>query len=83
MIADHELETMKRVRVPAIVVRGERDAVVPREWASAVARAVGAGSVHEVKGWGHALNFSAPEELLRIVEPFLDQAPPALPSQHD
>jgi 2-hydroxy-6-oxonona-2,4-dienedioate hydrolase len=82
MIADHELETIQRVRTPAIVIRGERDAVVPREWANTVANALRAGPAHEVKGWGHALNFSAPDELLRIVEPFLDAPRPTLAS-HD
>ena len=72
MVADHELEKMSLVRAPALVVRGARDAVVPREWAQTVADALRAGTVREVRRWGHALNFSAPEALARIVEPFLD-----------
>jgi 2-hydroxy-6-oxonona-2,4-dienedioate hydrolase len=83
MMADHELETIARVRAPAIVVRGERDAVVPRDWADVVSNALGAGPAHQVEGWGHALNFSAPDELLQIIEPFLGAAPSALPSRHD
>jgi pimeloyl-ACP methyl ester carboxylesterase len=74
MIEDHELETMRAVRAPALVVRGERDAVVPREWAATVATALRAGPVREVPRWGHALNFSAPDELAAIVEPFLGEA---------
>jgi 2-hydroxy-6-oxonona-2,4-dienedioate hydrolase len=72
MLADRELDKAPDVRAPCLVVRGERDAVVPCSWAQQVADALRAGAVREVKGWGHALNFSAADELTRIVEPSRD-----------
>lgn len=71
MFADPMLDKAARVQAPCLVVRGERDPVVPREWATRVAAALRATPVHEVRGHGHALNYSAVDELMRVIEPFL------------
>ncbi|MEU1971244.1 alpha/beta hydrolase [Microbacterium sp. NPDC019599] len=50
----HRLErTLPRVRVPALVLRGEDDVVAPREWCEAVVRLLPDGSLAEVPGHGH------------------------------
>jgi pimeloyl-ACP methyl ester carboxylesterase len=51
-------------------VRGSRDRVVPRAWAEEVARLIPNARLETIKG-GHALNYSAPRELARLVRPFL------------
>lgn len=64
-------EKLPRIEVPALVVRGEKDAMVPQEWAEDVARRVGAERVHVIPGAGHAINYTAADELMRILRPFL------------
>ena len=60
------------VRSPAVVVRGERDPVVSREWALEVSRLLPQGRFVEVPDAGHAVNYSAPQSLARIIRPLLD-----------
>ena len=55
------------VRSPAVVVRGERDPIVPRRWALEVTRLLPHGRFVEVPDAGHALNYSSPESLARII----------------
>lgn len=76
MFADQMLEKAARVQAPCLVVRGERDPVVPRAWAQRVAASLRAGGVREVRRHGHALNYSAAEELMAIIRPFLDAVAP-------
>jgi 2-hydroxy-6-oxonona-2,4-dienedioate hydrolase len=78
MFADAELEKMSRVDAPALVVRGEHDTVAPRAWAERVARTLPQAELREVPRWGHAVHFSAPDELATLVETFLESR-----SMHD
>ncbi|HYO12405.1 MAG TPA: alpha/beta hydrolase [Thermoanaerobaculia bacterium] len=71
MLADRIEEKLPRIDAPAMVVRGERDHIVPQRWAEEVARLVGADRVFVVPGAGHALNYSAADELMRLIRPFL------------
>jgi pimeloyl-ACP methyl ester carboxylesterase len=66
---------LPHVPVPTVVVRGARDPVVPRTWAEEVTRALPAGRLEEVPGVGHTINWSAPEQLARIVRPLLAAEP--------
>ena len=70
MLADRLEETLPRISVPALVVRGERDAIVPQGWAETVACGLGAPLV-VLRGGGHALNYSDAGELSRLLLPFL------------
>lgn len=71
MWAEPELAKMRRVDVPALVVRGAHDAVVPMSWARRVAEALRAPEPVVVPRWGHALNYSAATELCSVVERFV------------
>jgi pimeloyl-ACP methyl ester carboxylesterase len=62
------------ISVPVLVIRGERDAIVPQAWAEEVARRLRAGELRVIPGKGHALNYSAADELMRIIQPFLREA---------
>ncbi len=64
-------EMLLRVHVPALVVRGARDPVVPQRWAEDAARLLPMGRLIVVPGAAHAVNFSHPAELARIIRNFL------------
>ncbi len=69
-------DKLPRIEAPTLVVRGEKDALVPQEWTEKVARWVGADRVHVIAGAGHALNYTAADELMRIIRPFLREGGP-------
>jgi pimeloyl-ACP methyl ester carboxylesterase len=73
----HRLEDgLAGVRVPVLVARGSRDAIVPQRWAREVADALPDGRLAVVPGGGHALNYSAPGPLAAAIRPFLGGPPP-------
>lgn len=74
MLEDRIEDKLAEIEAPALVIRGGRDAIVPRLWAEQVARRLGTDRVLEVPGGGHALNYSAPDALMRWIRPFLAQA---------
>ncbi len=77
-LADPIEEMYRQVRVPALVVRGGLDPIVPQRWAEQVARLLPAGRLIVIPGAGHTVNYSAPDKLVRVVGPFLLDAPPAI-----
>jgi pimeloyl-ACP methyl ester carboxylesterase len=64
-------DKLGQISMPGLVLRGERDAIVPQRWAEEVARSLGAGRVEVIRGAGHALNYSAADELMRRIRLFL------------
>lgn len=66
-------ENLPRIDAPAMVVHGEKDFIVPRRWAEEVARLLRTDRLFTVPGAGHALNYSAPDELMRLIRPFLQE----------
>ena len=71
MLTDPIERKLRHVPVPTIVVRGQRDPVVPRAWAEEVALGLPRGRLQEVAGVGHTVNWSAPGALADIVRPLL------------
>jgi pimeloyl-ACP methyl ester carboxylesterase len=69
--ADRLEDKLPRISSPSLVLRGERDAIVPQRWAEEVARGLDAGRVEVIPGAGHAVNYSAADELMRRIRPFL------------
>ena len=69
--ADRIEDKLRQVSMPSLVLRGGRDAIVPQRWTEEVARGLGAGEVEVIEGAGHALNYSAADELMRRIRPFL------------
>ena len=72
-LADPIETKLHHVRVPAIVVRGERDSIVPRAWAREVAEGLPHGRLVEVPKAPHALNWAAPRELADVVRPLVSE----------
>jgi 2-hydroxy-6-oxonona-2,4-dienedioate hydrolase len=56
---------------PTLVVRGERDPIVPRDWAEEVVALLPRGRLVTIPGAAHTLNYAAPEPFVRAIAPFL------------
>lgn len=72
-LADRIEDRLPRIVAPTLVVRGGNDRVLSREWAETVTRLLPCARYVEIPGEGHALNYSAAEELVEVIEPFLKQ----------
>jgi 2-hydroxy-6-oxonona-2,4-dienedioate hydrolase len=72
-LQDRIEEKLPAVRVPTLVVRGNRDPIVPQRWAAEVAQLLPAGKLVVIPGAAHTVNYTAPEALARVVRPFLDE----------
>jgi pimeloyl-ACP methyl ester carboxylesterase len=73
LLADRPEDKLPRVDVPVLVVRGERDGFITREWAEEVAALAPHGRFVSVPGVAHAVNYTAPGELARLTLEFLDE----------
>jgi pimeloyl-ACP methyl ester carboxylesterase len=73
-LADPVERKLHLVTVPALVVRGARDPIVPRAWAEEVAEGLPDGDLAEVPNVGHTLNWSAARPLARLVRPMMSKA---------
>ena len=78
MFADRIEEKLPEVKAPAMVVRGERDPVIPQGWAEEAARLLGTDRLVVIPDAGHAVNYSAADELMRRIRPFLSEGERAL-----
>jgi 2-hydroxy-6-oxonona-2,4-dienedioate hydrolase len=66
------LGRIDRIRVPSVIMRGEHDEIVSREWVEMLASRMPRARVVEVPGAGHALNYNSP---LRVGAVVRDLAP--------
>jgi 2-hydroxy-6-oxonona-2,4-dienedioate hydrolase len=64
-------EKLPHVRVPALVVRGSRDPIVPQRWAEEATRLLPMGRLAVIPGAPHTVVYDAPLDLARVVRPFL------------
>lgn len=62
------------VRVPTLVVRGERDAITPQRWAEQVTRLLPDGRLLVIPGAPHAVNYDTPRVLTQAVLAFLTES---------
>jgi 2-hydroxy-6-oxonona-2,4-dienedioate hydrolase len=70
-LEDRIEEKLPRVRVPALVVRGSKDPIVPQRWAEEATRLLPDGRLAVIPGAPHTVVYDAPLELARLVRPFL------------
>ena len=70
------LERLLRVKVPTLAVIGTRDPMMPPPWrVRELGRLAPEGlDVAVIRGAAHAMNFSHPDELARLVQRWLDDA---------
>jgi pimeloyl-ACP methyl ester carboxylesterase len=71
MLADRIEDKLPRVQAPTLVVRGEYDNTVPLHWAQAVVRLLPHGTLAEVPGAAHTVNYNAPARFERLIRPFV------------
>jgi len=71
-LADRIEAKLPDVQVPTLVVRGEKDPLVPSYWAEEVVELLPQGQLAVIPGGGHTLNYSAPLELTRVTKAFLE-----------
>lgn len=72
-LADRIETVLPHIEAPALVVRGERDPLVPRRWAREVAQLLPHARAVEIAGGSHAVNHSRPRAVAEIVRPFLQR----------
>lgn len=63
------------LEVPTMLVRGENDRLVPQRWLEEAAQLIGTGHIAVVPHAAHAVNYSAPDDLIATVTPFLMGTP--------
>ncbi len=74
-IEDRIEDKLQLVQSETVVVRGARDAIVPRRWAQEVVAGLPRARLVEAPGCGHNVNYSAPEALAAIVRLHLANPP--------
>jgi 2-hydroxy-6-oxonona-2,4-dienedioate hydrolase len=62
---------LSRIVAPTLVVRGTRDALVPRGWATEATRLLHDGRLIEIERAAHTINYSQPAWLAEVAWPFL------------
>jgi 2-hydroxy-6-oxonona-2,4-dienedioate hydrolase len=77
MVEDAPEEKLARVTAPTLVVRGARDAIVPRRWAEELVAGLADGRLAEIPGAPHAVNYAAPDALARLTLELLAEKPAA------
>jgi pimeloyl-ACP methyl ester carboxylesterase len=75
---DRVEDRLSRVRVPALVVRGELDRLGPPAWAERVARLLPEGRLVTIPGVPHMVPFRAPRELSKVITGFVGKVPGVL-----
>jgi 2-hydroxy-6-oxonona-2,4-dienedioate hydrolase len=70
-LEDRIEEKLPQVRIPALVVRGSRDPIVPQRWAEEASHLLPMGRLIVIPGAPHTAVYDAPLELTRVVLPFL------------
>jgi 2-hydroxy-6-oxonona-2,4-dienedioate hydrolase len=70
-LEDRIEEKLPHVRVPALVVRGSKDPIVPQRWGEEAVRLLPDGRLAVIPGAPHTVVYDAPLELARVVRPFL------------
>lgn len=69
-LADDVAGKLPGVQAPTLIVRGERDTVVPRTWTDRMLSLLPNAGFSEIPGAAHAANFSHPEEVAVLLERF-------------
>jgi pimeloyl-ACP methyl ester carboxylesterase len=72
-LRDRIEERLPRIEVPALVVRGGLDPIVPQRWAEECVELLPRGRLVVVPDAAHTLNYNAPRETARILSGFLHE----------
>ncbi len=72
VLADHIEDNLARMAVPTLVVRGERDPLVPQRWGEEATRLLPRARLAVIPGVAHVAHYDAPDRFVRLARPFLD-----------
>ncbi|HEX8494317.1 MAG TPA: alpha/beta hydrolase [Pyrinomonadaceae bacterium] len=72
-LADRIEEKLPLMRALTLVVRGERDPIVPQRWAEDATALLPRARLVVIPSVAHAVNYSAPDELAREVLRFMEE----------
>ncbi len=64
---------LPQMQIPTLVVRGDRDTVVPKPWTEEVARLLPQSKLVVIPKAAHDVNYNAPVELSRAIQAFLNE----------
>lgn len=70
-LTDHIEEKAPHVAIPVLIVRGTRDHLAQQRWVEELSACFPHGRLITVAGVPHMLNYSAPQQLLDAIGPFL------------
>jgi len=73
VLADRPEDKARRVQAPTLIVRGERDALVPQRFAAELMARFADGQLAVVPGAPHAVNYAEPLALARLTSSFLSE----------
>jgi 2-hydroxy-6-oxonona-2,4-dienedioate hydrolase len=73
-VADRVEEKLPLIEAPTLVVRGERDPLVPERWAKQIASLLPNAELVVIRGAPHAVQYACPEALAQELLAFLDEA---------
>ncbi len=71
-LEDPITEKLPKIRVPVLVVRGEKDPIAPQQWVEQAAALIPDARWISIPGAAHAVNFNAAEALVTAVLEFLE-----------
>lgn len=71
-LSDAIEEKLPRVQVPTLVVRGEKDTLVPPRWAQEIMSLLPNAQFVEIAEGGHTLNYKMPEAVARVTRAFIN-----------
>jgi pimeloyl-ACP methyl ester carboxylesterase len=77
-LSDPIEQKLARIVAPTLVVRGARDAIVPRRWAKEATRLLPNGWLITIERAAHTINYSQPARLVEAIWPFLTAPWPAM-----
>ena len=73
-LRDRIEEKLPRIPMPALVVRGGEDAIVPQRWAEEAARLLPNGRLVVIPGYAHGVERVGAPTLAQVLRPFLDES---------
>jgi len=66
-------ERLKSLRIPALVLHGGADTLIPPEAGRHTARCIAGAEHHELEGWGHDLPLGVLSRLFDLILPFVNR----------
>jgi pimeloyl-ACP methyl ester carboxylesterase len=82
-LSDAVEEKLPHVNVPTLVVRGEKDTLVPPRWAEEIVNLLPNSQFVEIADGGHTLNYKMPEAVAKVTRAFLNGTQPQIKKEKE